>query len=48
MNWCAAKAACWRTTCRLCAFQNPKDGFLRVPLTRALHAGRKRTIRPVL
>ena len=29
----------------LCAFQNPKDGFLRVPLTRALHAGRKQTIR---
>ena len=29
----------------LCAFQNPKDGFLRVPLTRALHAGRRQTIR---
>ena len=24
----------------LCAFQNPKDGFLRVPLTRALHAAK--------
>ena len=29
----------------LCTFQNPKDGFLRVPLTRALHAGRRQTIR---
>ena len=29
----------------LCAFQNPKDGLLRVPLTRALHAGRRQTIR---
>ena len=29
----------------LCTFQNPKDGFLRVPLTRALHAGRRQTLR---
>ena len=29
----------------LCTFQNQKDGFLRVPLTRALHAGRRQTIR---
>ena len=29
----------------LCTFQNPKDGFLRVSLTRALHAGRRQTIR---
>ena len=27
------------------AFQNPKDGMLRVPLFRALHLGRKQTIR---
>lgn len=27
------------------AFQNPKDGLLRVPLFRALHLGRKQTIR---
>ena len=29
----------------LCTFQTQKDGFLRVPLTRALHAGRRQTIR---
>lgn len=32
----------------LCAFQNPKDGFLRVPLTRALARGAKADDPPVL
>lgn len=29
----------------LCAFQNPKDGLVRVPLAHALHAGRRQTLR---
>ena len=35
----------WVDDTPVCAFQNPKDGLLRVPLAHALHAGRKQTVR---
>ncbi|MFQ9446313.1 MAG: hypothetical protein ACLR4A_02155 [Christensenellales bacterium] len=45
MNWCAAKAACWRTTCRSARFKIRKTAFCACRSPGALHAGRKQTIR---